>query len=159
MKKNVYIFSILFLFSGIVLAQSGQKTIVEELNTYRSGQGSVKVMQDETIQQIIAVHKEGAEAERTSTDQPQNVSRTRGFRIQVFSGNNPRQSRREAESKQAQIRSAFPELDTQVSFESPFWRLRAGNFSTREEAEEMLIEMKKRFPSFGREMYIISPSR
>jgi len=42
-----------------------------------------------------------------------------------------------------------------VLFDSPFWRLRVGNFATREEAEEVMEELKKTFPSFGKEMYIV----
>ena len=79
----------------------------------------------------------------------------RGFKIQAFSGNNQRTSKNEANTKQRLIDEAFPEYETVVTFESPFWRLRVGNFRTRDEATHVLNEMKKTFPSFGKEMYIV----
>ncbi|HRU13054.1 MAG TPA: SPOR domain-containing protein [Dysgonamonadaceae bacterium] len=47
-------------------------------------------------------------------------------------------------------------METVVLFDSPFWRLRVGNFKTREEAEQVLDELRTAFPSFGKEMYIVT---
>ncbi|MDD4008237.1 MAG: SPOR domain-containing protein, partial [Fermentimonas sp.] len=75
--------------------------------------------------------------------------------IQAFSGNNQRTSRDEANRKQSQINQLYPDQETVVLFESPFWRLRVGNFQTRGEAEEVMQDLRASFPSFGREMYIV----
>lgn len=158
MKKSLYIFLVLCLFSGFVLAQDDNKTIIDELNSSRWGQGNIKVMQDEAIQNILGV-RQVTVIDTTKTlgviDPTVNFTKVRGFKIQVFSGNNQQRSKREAESKQAQVKSAFPELETVVSFQSPFWRLRVGNFTSRADADAVLREMKKTFPAFGREMYIV----
>ena len=61
----------------------------------------------------------------------------------------------EAYYKQGLINTSFPEQETVVTFDSPFWRLRVGNFKTREEATAMLNDMRKTFPAFGREMYVV----
>ncbi|HMM03324.1 MAG: SPOR domain-containing protein [Dysgonomonas sp.] len=158
MKKSLYIFLVLCLFSGFALAQDDNKTIIDELNSSRWGQGNIKVMQDEAIQNILGV-RQVTVIDTTKTlgviDPTVNFTKVRGFKIQVFSGNNQQRSKREAESKQAQVKSAFPELETVVSFQSPFWRLRVGNFTSRADADAVLREMKKTFPAFGREMYIV----
>lgn len=158
MKKSLYIFLVLCLFSGFALAQDDNKTIIDELNSSRWGQGNIKVMQDEAIQNILGV-RQVTVINTTKTlgviDPTVNFTKVRGFKIQVFSGNNQQRSKREAESKQAQVKSAFPELETVVSFQSPFWRLRVGNFTSRADADAVLREMKKTFPAFGREMYIV----
>jgi len=78
------------------------------------------------------------------------------YKIQAFAGNNQRTSKNEAYRKQTLIQQTFPELETVVLFDSPFWRLRVGNFKTREEAEQVLDELRKAFPSFGKEMYIVT---
>lgn len=91
----------------------------------------------------------------TSADGTIQFHRLRGFKVQAFSGNNQRTSKDEAHRKQAQISAAFPEHEAVVLFESPFWRLRVGNFATREEAEEVMQELRQRFPSFGKEMFIV----
>lgn len=159
MKKNLYILLTLLAFSSLCLAQNGGKSIVDDINTSKWGQGDVKVLQDEAIQGIVAV-TQTIVVDTTKTlgaiDPSANYTKVKGFKIQVYSGNNQQRSKREAESKQAQVREAFPDLETVVSFHSPVWRLRVGNFLTREDADEMLIEMRKAFPGFGREMYVVS---
>jgi hypothetical protein len=79
----------------------------------------------------------------------------RGYKIQAFSGNNQRTSKNEAYYKQSLLNNSFPQHETAVLFESPFWRLRVGNFQGREEAESVLAEIRRSFPSFGKEMYIV----
>ncbi len=159
MKKNLYIFFALFFLSGIVLAQNGQKTIIDDLNTSKSGQGNVKVLQDESIQKLVGVHHIASAS--TSSDNSgslgssTNFVKVRGFKIQAYSGNNQKRSKQEAESKQAQIRAAYPELETVITYNAPVWRLRVGNFLSREDAEATLSEMKKTLPSLGRELYVV----
>lgn len=82
--------------------------------------------------------------------------RVNGFKIQVFSGNDQNVSRNEAEHKQAMVRAEFPQHQAETTFVSPTWRLRVGNFMSRPEAEAVLEEMRKAFPSFGREMYVVN---
>lgn len=139
-------------------AQSGEKTIVEDLNTFKSGQGNIKVMQDETIQKLVGVRQtNNIDTTRMlgAIDPSAEFVEVRGFKIQVFSGNNQARSKREAEAKKVQVKNAYPELEATVTFDTPFWRLRVGNFQNRADAETVLKEMRKTFPSFGREMTIV----
>ena len=46
----------------------------------------------------------------------------------------------EAYQKASMIKDADPELSTYVTFTSPFWRLRVGDFRSFEEANLKLIE-------------------
>lgn len=157
MNKSLLIFLVVVLSSPILYAQKEQSPIVQDLNTAKNGQGNVKVYQDEVIQNIVALRSDslmsynGGRELSSATE----YVKFRGFKIQVFSGNNQARSKNEALSKKAQVEEAFPELDTDVTFNSPFWRLRVGNFQTREEAQAVLNEMKRKLPSF-REMYIVS---
>lgn len=150
MKRSLYICCLFLLFSGVAIAQNGQKTIVEDLNTPKRGQGQVKVYQDESIQNTVAVYSE--EDPNAATG----YVKAKGYKIQVFSGNNQRQSKLEAESKLSQVKSAYPDLEATVTYNAPSWKLRVGNFTTREDAENVLKEMKSTFPSFGKEMHVVS---
>jgi len=162
MKKSFYIFLLLGLISIYASAQDSQKTIIDELNSSKWGQGDVMVMQDDALQGKLAVRVAGptvSAGDHGATSSNINVppgTKVREYKIQVFMGNNQQQSKREAESKQAQIRGAYPELRTAVSFQSPFWRLRVGSFRTKEDAEAMMQDMRKTFPAFGREMTVVS---
>ena len=157
MKKSLHITFIFFIFSICALAQNGDKTIIEELNSSKWGQGKVTVMQDEAIQGLMAARQEMDTTRRLGVLEPSgNYKRVRGYRIQVYSGNNQQRSKHEAESRQAQVRNTFPELEADVRFTSPFWRLRVGHFQRKEEAEEVLKEMKKTLPGLSKEMYVVS---
>lgn len=134
----------------------GGKSILEELNTHRPAQGNVMVYQDEAIVGILAKPNPTDLPVYTSEDGMTQYVKMRGFKIQVFSGNDQRRSKDEAYNKQKLINDSFEELETVVYFTSPRWILRAGNFRTREEANVMLKQITKQFPSFGKEMYIVS---
>jgi len=157
MKKNFIIF-ILCLISGYAFAQNVEKRIVDEINSSKWGQGNVKVMQDEAVQGILAIHQVST-VDTTKMlgviDPNAEFVRVKGFKIQAYSGNNQQRSKREANVRQSQIKDRYSELEATVTFHSPFWRLRVGNFLKKEDAEQVLKEMKKTFPSFGREMYVV----
>lgn len=158
MKRSFYIFLLALLSSSYVFSQE-QKTIVDDLNTSKWGQGKVVVMQDEMIEKVVAVRHDVDSIGAARLGKYSTPIKGGGYKIQVFMGNNQQQSKREAESKQSQIRAAFPELRTEVKFQSPFWRLRVINFPTREDADEVLKVMQKEFPAFAKEMYIVAPNR
>ena len=146
------------LFVSTLHAQSSQKQrneILKELNGTSHGKGRVTVHEDENIRHVLGRPMSPTRTVYTSADGTVQFHRLRGFKVQAFSGNNQRTSKDEAHRKQAQINAAFPEHETVVLFDSPFWRLRVGNFVTREEAEEAMQEFRKRFPSFGMEMFIV----
>ena len=153
--KKLFYFLLFCCVSTLWMNAQETKSIIDELNTYYPGKGRVTIYEDEAIKGIVG---------RPITPQlpvytdPGGVSyvKMRGYKIQAFAGNDQRTSKNEAYRKQALINQAFPELETVIIFESPFWRLRVGNFKTREEAEEVLNEMRQVFPSFGKEMYIVS---
>ena len=131
------------------------KDILNELNSSSPGRGDVQVFEDESITHILGRPMGPPRTIYTSADGEERFYRARGFKIQAFSGNNQRTSRNEATTKQNQISSTFPEHEAVVLFESPFWRLRVGNFESRAEAESVMQDLEKAFPSFGKEMYIV----
>ncbi len=152
----ILLFSILLLTGSVNAQTSLQKNeILKELNADVQGKGDVTVYQDESITHILGRPMGPPRTVYTNSDGSAQYYRIRGYKIQAFSGNNQRTSRDEANRKQSLINKSYPDLETVVLFESPFWRLRVGNFETREEAEEVMQELRVSFPSFGREMYIV----
>lgn len=148
------------LFSFALCALHAQETgsIVDELNRKDSGKGSVSVYQDESIKDVVGKPIEGAAPSRpvySSADGTSQYVKMRGYKIQAFAGNNQRTSKNEAYRKQSLINNAFPGLETVIIFDSPFWRLRVGNFRSRGEANGVMSQMRQHFPSFGKEMYIV----
>lgn len=160
MKKYLYI-SFIFLFIPFwAVAQNVGGSIVDELNSTKRGQGNIKVLQDETVQKVLSeryANSSGMSGSSTKVFDPNARYRTvRGFKIQAYSGNNQARSKSIAHSRESQIKEMFPEHETIVEFSSPFWRLRIGNFLRRDDAEVFLQELKKAFPSYGKEMYVLA---
>ena len=66
-----------------------------------------------------------------------------GYRIQVISTNN-RTKALEAKTKMYQ---RFPELKTYMIYQSPFFKLKVGNFTDRDEAEIYMQDIQQLFPT------------
>lgn len=155
MIKNILVLSaLLFSFAPGFSQEYGKKeTITQHLRSYNAGTGTVRIYQNPQLDSLMSNQL------RTTTTQleingNEAYITTRGYRIQIFSGNNQRESKNEAYSKEEQIKTMFPLLDTYVTFQSPFWKLRVGNFRTSEEAHAKLRELKQAFPKW-KEMFIV----
>jgi hypothetical protein len=66
-----------------------------------------------------------------------------GYRIQVISTNN----RTKALEAKTKIYQRFPELKTYLMYQSPFFKLKVGNFLDRQDAESYRQDIMRLFPS------------
>lgn len=67
----------------------------------------------------------------------------KGFRLLVINTN----KREDAIAAKTKLYSYFPELKTYLVYQSPYFKLKAGNFKTREEAEEYRKKVSTFFPN------------
>ena len=96
--------------------------------------GSLNVDQDSRIESLIA-------KQRTMYRIDSSFS---GYRIHVFMeiGNEALQH---AEEVKRQFENAFPDIPIYLTYAEPYFRLRAGDFRNRVEAEQCLRRIKPRF--------------
>lgn len=80
---------------------------------------------------------------------------TAGYRILVFSDNNARTARNEARERARVISEQLPQYRTYISYESPYWRLKVGDFISSDAAEQAASELKQLFPQYGRELRVV----
>ena len=73
----------------------------------------------------------------------------------MFSDNNARSAKSEARSKAQAISERIPQYRTYVVYQSPYWRLKVGDFTTATEAENAADMIKKMFPSYAREVRVV----
>ena len=66
----------------------------------------------------------------------------RGYRLMVLNTN----KREDAIAAKTKVYTYFPELKAYLVYQSPFFRLKAGNFKTRDEAEKYKKQMAPLFP-------------
>lgn len=106
--------------------------------TAQTDTGSVVVHKDPRIELLV---KKQIEINEFTT---RNARRSApGYRIQVVSTND----RNKAFTAKSTIYQQFPELKAYLLYQSPFYKLKVGNFLKREDAEEYIIAIKQYFPS------------
>ncbi|MCE6989086.1 SPOR domain-containing protein [Dyadobacter sp. CY323] len=66
-----------------------------------------------------------------------------GFRIQIYVGN----VRQEADAAKSYIYQAFPDLNPYVSYTQPTYRVKAGDFMYRSDAEQYLDLIREQYSS------------
>ena len=93
-------------------------------------QGTVTLNQDKNIDALLNLKKEINKTENL-TDR---------YKIQVYSGN-----RSDAEATQLKFNTNFDKWHSTIKFEYPNYKIWAGNFTTRIEADRALKEVKRKF--------------
>lgn len=93
--------------------------------------------------------------EKSETENVASPKHTAGYRVLVFSDNNARTARGEAKERARLIAEQIPHLRTYVTFESPYWRLKVGDFRTHSAAESVANEIKITFPQYSREIRVV----
>ena len=119
------------------LSASAQTNIVENLKTNRVGQGMVTIHQDDKISALL-----GAAYVKSEDETEPKVLKARGYRVQVYAGNNSRIARQEANDVAEQIRMEFPELPVYAFFQPPRWLCRVGDYRSIEEADASMRRLK-----------------
>ncbi|MEW4923546.1 SPOR domain-containing protein [Algibacter sp. 2305UL17-15] len=97
-----------------------------------SQEGKVTVNQDKRITKLLDLKKE---MNRNETD-------SRRYKIQVYSG-----SRSGAQNAQKDFADAYGQWRPVMHYETPNFKVWAGNFSTRLEADRALQRIKRKFPA------------
>jgi hypothetical protein len=129
----------LFLISlSFSLSALGQKqNIVEELQKNKVGQGIVTIHQDASISALL-----GSVYVKDENAKEPKVLKARGYRVQVYAGNNSRMARQEANEVADNIKKEFPELSVYAFFQPPRWLCRVGDYRSIEEADAAMRRLK-----------------
>ncbi|MBP3714871.1 MAG: SPOR domain-containing protein [Phocaeicola sp.] len=133
---------ITLFFLSCALSVWSQSNILEELQRTRSFEGQVTIHQDTAIAALV-----GSGRRTVVRDESKTEIKTRGYRVQVYAGNNSRVSRNEAAGIAKQVEAEFPDLPVYTYFRPPRWLCRVGDFKTIEEADAAMRRLKatKRF--------------
>ena len=107
---------------------------VSTMTAFAQNMGSVNVNQDSRIETLISKQRSLYAVD----------SSFNGYRIHVFMeiGN---EALEHAQAIKAQFEYAFPDIPIYLTYAEPYFRLRAGNFRNRVEAEKCLRRIKPRF--------------
>lgn len=106
-------------------------------NIFGQSLGSVAVYKDPRIEMLL---KKQADVNNVSTRTATKRRTAKGYRLLVISTNN----RNEAIAAKTKVYSSFPELKAYMWHQSPFYKVKAGNFTSRADA----VNYQKRLSSF-----------
>lgn len=138
------------MFSGVAKAQYAGGNICNHLIST----GRVTLVQDARLTELLGSQPKTYYA--NPEQEKSGAKKAMGYRIRVFSGNQQSKSKTRAYSIQTDLNAQMPELPTYVTFKTPNWRLMVGDYRTTEEANSMLRQLKKEFPSLAKEMFVVS---
>ena len=136
-------------FSSVVVAQSTNGVITEYLKD--NSLGKVVVNQPESMNARLKPKKIVGNEDILSDE----ISKAVGYRIQVFSDNNQRTAKSQAQLREQNILARFPDFKVYLIYKSPSWRVRVGDFKSRGEAEQVMQEIKEAFPSYAGEVMVV----
>lgn len=91
----------------------------------------------------------------TSSTGTRGIAKPTFFRVEVFADNS-RQAKAQATAKRRSLQSRFPQYPAVLAFESPFWRVRVGEFRSRSDAEAAMTEIRQAFPSYTPYLRIVN---
>ena len=137
MKKTGFI---VFLLLFTALASAQQRTLVQELERDIPGKGTIRIEGDARLDSLIGPVSEAQSGTKI---------KAKGYRVQVFAGNNTRASKERANEVDRYIRSRYPDLPVYTGFKSPRWLCTVGDFLYYEEAYEVMRKLKKETPYKG----------
>jgi len=95
-------------------------------------EGTVKIESSAEIDDVIAQKKEYNKS----------LGTIEGYKIQLFYGNE-----KDAYEIKDEFKAIFPEISIKIIFSSPEWKVQAGNYKSRLEADNALVEIKIDFPN------------
>lgn len=130
-----YFLLLIGLFLGLTV--SAQTNMVDELQKERVGQGTVTIHQDAKISALL-----GSIYVKSEDEAEPRFLKMRGYRVQVYAGNNSRIARQEANEVAEQIKQEFPELSVYAFFQPPRWLCRVGDYQSIEEADAAMRRLR-----------------
>jgi hypothetical protein len=124
-------FTVTFTLAGLCMRAQVDTTLL------RVDSNSVIVHADPRL--ALLVQKQAEINKATTVD----VKRTdKGYRLLIISTN----SRNDAIAAKTKVYTYFPELKAYLWYQSPYFRVKAGNFKERKDAEDYQKKMNSLFP-------------
>ncbi len=143
--RFVLFYLYILLITGKLTAQENSEiknaSIIESLSIKDSStNATVKIYQDKRIETLLANKKSLTAI---------------GFRVQVFSSNIQRTAKNNAFNIEKQIQEVFPNQAVYVNYTSPFWKVRVGDFKTKNEATNFRNQLLESLPALKSEIYVV----
>lgn len=137
---RVIIISVLCFFSYLSVSaqnvQDNSTSIFDYLSTSQDGYGEVSIIQDYRLRELVDAHKKL---------NLQNDSKIQGWRVQIYNSSGVN-SRKDAESARKSFLEKHPDVPIYVIYQPPFFKIRVGDYRTREDAYMFYKQIITEYP-------------
>lgn len=138
MAKTFYILCLL-LISAVAGAQKFEQLQADM-------QDNVTLNQDASITSLLQDKIDGTEGTMVEIT---------GYRVQIYSSNSQQTAKAEALKLEKKVLDENLEVEVHVLYTPPFWKVRLGDFRTKEEAEILKEEIIRRMPELQGDTYVV----
>ena len=140
MNKSKFLIIIILLLSLNVSAQQltlkmGENDLFTSQNNDKNF-GTIYIIQDAALNELVNKH----------SFLNKNLTYTPGYRLQVFFSS-ARSARQEAERIQKRFKLGSYNLSVYLEYKAPFWKVKLGDFKTKNEALRAKKKLAKDFPN------------
>ena len=134
------IFNILiFLYSTFLYSQNTEiqnNNIFADLQKIENHSGKIKIFQEERIEFLVSKH--------VNINQKQNGFM--GYRVQIFFGSGGDAKKKALEIK-SNVSTTYPDIEAHIIYETPNFKLRLGDFRTKNDAYKFKKQLSEEYPS------------
>lgn len=151
--RRLHLILLLLLVLCPVVGRAQEEKYTDQLGRKNAAGGVVIVYQDEEIEELVngkfvpaAVRDSLARVAREEarkkekTDGPH--TKVNGFRVQIFMAGNTAKDKATIRNWARKFKTYFPDVNAYVTFNAPHWVCAAGDFRSREEANELLRQVR-----------------
>lgn len=124
----------LLLLAENTFAQSGD--IFADLQAVKPGQGKIVIRQNAAITNMVNLH----------VSQMRSIKGIKGYRVCIYY-NSGQEANKGADQERAKFISKYEDVKCYKAFESPFFKVYAGDFRTKSEALKFLERIRFDYPN------------
>ncbi len=137
MIRFIFFLFAVFLFFQPVFSQGRIETSAfQDLSDNQDySEGDLKITQDERLDMLLLRYQKLKNIENSMP----------GYQVQIYFGSG-RNSRESALDSKARFLSDFPGYPAYIIYETPYYKVRVGNFRTKREAADLFSKLKRKFP-------------
>ncbi len=137
MIRFIFFLFAVFLFFQPVFSQGRIETSAfQDLSDNQDySEGDLKITQDERLDMLLLRYQKLKNIENSMP----------GYQVQIYFGSG-RSSRESALDSKAKFLSNFPDYPAYILYETPYYKVRVGDFRTKREAADLFRKLKRKFP-------------
>lgn len=138
MKKLLFVICVLLVSAAASAQKFGQ--LVSDM------QENVTLHQDPSVSSLLQDKIDGTEGA---------TKEITGYRVQIYSSNSQQTAKAEALKLEKKVIEEALEVEVHVLYTPPFWKVRLGDFRTKEEANLLKEEIIRRMPELQGDTYVV----